>query len=295
MRRLALALALVLAPTAALAHGGALSDTPGWSFEPWVLAPILIALALFDLGWLRLRTRTGQGAGRLTRQAVLFHAGLAVMVLAVISPLHEAGRRSFTAHMAEHELLMLLAAPILVLSRPLPGMLWAFPQGGRQALGALARQRLFAGAWRGLSDPAATTFLQAAALWLWHAPGLFDRALASEGWHVAQHASFVVTALLFWSSMLDRKRHIGQAAIGLFATSLISGALGAMMAVSQSPWYQGYADLGLNPYGLTPAEDQQLAGVLMWVPGGLVHAIAALVLMAPLLRSRPGGVHAAPN
>ena len=64
------------------------------------------------------------------------------------------------------------------------------------------------------------------------------------------------------------------------------------MAVSRSPWYQGYADLGLTPYGLTPAEDQQLAGVLMWVPGGLVHAVAALILIAPALRSKPGGVRA---
>jgi putative membrane protein len=292
MRRIGLALTLVLAPTVALAHVAAPSEAPGWSFEPWVVAPIVVALALFDTGWLRLRGRSGQGAGRLRRQVVLFHAGLLVMAVAVMSPLHEAGRRSFAAHMAEHELMMLLAAPILVLSRPLPVMLWAFPQGGRQALGGIARQRVVAGVWRGLSDPATATLLQAAALWLWHAPALFDRALASEGWHVAQHASFVITALLFWSSMLDRRRHVGQAAIGLFATSLVSGALGAFMAVSQSPWYRGYADIGLNPYGLTPAEDQQLAGVLMWVPGGMVHAIAALILLAPLLRSRPGGIHA---
>src|SRR5213079_3430969 len=99
-------------------------------------------------------------------------------------------------------------------------------------------------------------------------------------------------ALIFWSSMLDRRRGVAQASLGLFFTSIVSGALGALMAVSQSPWYRGYADLGLTPYGLTPAEDQQLAGVLMWAPGGLVHAAAALMLIAPMLRAKPRGLDA---
>jgi cytochrome c oxidase assembly factor CtaG len=287
------ALALAALPAAALAHAGGYDPgPPRWSLEPWVVAPIAAALVFFTLGWVRLHARAGQGGPRLRRQALFFYGGMAILALAVISPLHDAGRRSFTAHMAEHELMMLVAAPLLVLSRPLAVMLWAFPTGGRQALAGLARQRTLAGSWRGLHDPALATLLQAAALWLWHAPALFDRALQSEGWHIFQHVSFMVAALVFWSSMLDRRRGVGQAVVGLFATSLVSGALGAFMAVSQSPWYQGYADLGLTPYGLTPAEDQQLAGVLMWVPGGLVHAIAALALLAPLLRSRPGGADA---
>jgi cytochrome c oxidase assembly factor CtaG len=58
------------------------------------------------------------------------------------------------------------------------------------------------------------------------------------------------------------------------------------MALSSSPWYAGYAGLGMAPFGLTPAEDQQLAGLLMWIPGGLVHAVAALVLLARSLRER---------
>jgi cytochrome c oxidase assembly factor CtaG len=189
--------------------------------------------------------------------------------------------------MAEHELMMLAAAPLLVLSRPLAVMLWAFPHAGRQALGGLARQGWLNRLWRGLHEAAFATLLQATALWVWHAPALFDLALRSEGWHVVQHLWFLGAALIFWSSMLDRRQGVGRATIGLFATSLVSGALGAFMAVSQSPWYQSYADLGLTPYGLTPAEDQQLAGVLMWVPGGLVHAVAALILISPLLRANP--------
>jgi cytochrome c oxidase assembly factor CtaG len=85
------------------------------------------------------------------------------------------------------------------------------------------------------------------------------------------------------------------AVLCLFVTSLVSGALGALMAFSESPWYAGYARLGMAPFGLTPAEDQQLAGLIMWVPGGLVHALAALALVGMTLRSRPAreGAHAA--
>jgi cytochrome c oxidase assembly factor CtaG len=114
-------------------------------------------------------------------------------------------------------------------------------------------------------------------------PALFDRTLRSEGWHIAQHLAFVVTALLFWWAMLPRGRGRSErfvSAFCLFVTSLIGGGVGALMALDASPWYDGYAALGMTPFGLSPAEDQQLAGVIMWVPGGLFHLAAALVFLA---------------
>ena len=127
------------------------------------------------------------------------------------------------------------------------------------------------------------TALQALAIVVWHMPTLFDRALRSDGWHIAQHLSFVLTALMFWWAMLPRGR--GQAeqfvsAFCLFVTSLIGGGVGALMALDASSWYDGYAALGMTPFGLSPAEDQQLAGVIMWVPGGLFHLAAALLFLA---------------
>lgn len=211
------------------------------------------------------------------------------LAAALVSPLHEAGKRSFAAHMFEHELLMLVGAPLLVLAEPMAVMLWAFPPAGRRAIASGVP--MIAAPWRRLTGAVTATVSQAAALWLWHAPLLFDRALASEGWHVAQHLSFLVTALLFWTAMLHRRTPAGMAALCLVATAIVSGALGALMAFATSPWYAGYASLGLAPFGLTPAEDQQLAGLLMWVPGGLVHAGAALVLMRRLLVGAGTGAH----
>jgi cytochrome c oxidase assembly factor CtaG len=135
--------------------------------------------------------------------------------------------------------------------------------------------------WQALSAPVAATVLQAIALVIWHAPALFDRALGHVEWHIAQHASFLLTALLFWAAMFRASR--GLAALCLFLTSLAGGALGALMSLSASPWYAGYASLDMAPFGLTPQDDQAMAGLIMWIPGGLVHAGAALWMLGRYL------------
>jgi putative membrane protein len=284
-RRIA-ALTLVVAEQA-WAHdtGRPHDELPGWTLDPWIVVPIAAALALFAAGWRRLRARSNRGSADLGRRAWLFVTGWLVLAIALVSPLHEGGERSFAVHMFEHELIMLVAAPLLVLSEPLAVMLWAFPAGGRRTVGTLTHRPCVEKPWRWLTAAVTATLLQAAALWLWHAPALFDLALANEGWHAAQHLSFLVSALLFWTAMLSRRTAPGLAALCLVVTSIVSGALGAFMAFATSPWYAGYARLGMAPFGLTPAEDQQLAGLLMWVPGGLVHAGAALIVMRRLLRS----------
>jgi cytochrome c oxidase assembly factor CtaG len=162
-------------------------------------------------------------------------------------------------------------------------MLWALPASGRSAFARATHAGPLRWLWRALTDPIVATALQAAALWAWHAPALFDRALGHEGWHVAQHLSFLVTALFFWWAMANGRRGLGVSALCLFVTSLVGGLLGALMAFSASPWYAGYAAMGMTPWGLSPAEDQHLAGLLMWIPGGLVHAGAALVLLYHML------------
>lgn len=112
--------------------------------------------------------------------------------------------------------------------------------------------------------------------------------MRSDAWHAAQHLSFVFAALRFWCSINQASalghKH-GVAGFWLFFTSLHSALLGGLMALAQSPWYASYAALGLSgPTGLTPLEDQQIAGLIMWIPGGAVHAIAALVYVSRWFR-----------
>jgi cytochrome c oxidase assembly factor CtaG len=275
------ALILLALPGPAFGHDGAHA---GWTLDAWVTVPLLLAALLYARGLARLRRRSGRGRRELGRQAGLFTAGWALLAGALVSPLHEAGERSFTMHMIEHEILMLPAALLLVASRPGAAMMWALPAALRRHFGNIAaRSRPL---WRALTDPLVATALQALAMWAWHAPALFDRALQHDAWHIGQHISFLIAALLFWWAMAQgRKGGHGAAALCLFLTSLIGGALGALMALSASPWYEGYAALGLTPSGLTPVEDQQLAGLLMWIPGGLFHAAAALFFLWKWLRA----------
>lgn len=269
---------LALLPLHALAHGVAASPGAGWTFDAWILVPLLVSLLWFGIGFARLRARSVRTG---SKQAVLFGLGWLVLGGALVSPLHAAGERSFAAHMVEHELLMLIAAPLLVMSRPLGMALWALPQRWRLRLGEAGLNPRWQRCWQTITAPVGATLLQAVALWGWHAPPAFDLALASPGWHVAQHLSFLVTALLFWWAVLRAHRaNVGMAVGCLFFTAIVSGALGALMALSTSPWYVGYAKLDLDAFGLNPAEDQQLAGLLMWVPGGLVHAAAGVALLA---------------
>lgn len=293
MRRAPALILLIIFASPAAAHDGSLPyQKPGWSLEPWLIVPLVLVAGVWAIGWLRLRRRSASGRSGLDRRAVLFAAGWSVLTAALVSPLHQLGERSFAAHMFEHELLMLAAAPLLVLARPLPIALWAFPSRLRAEIGRVVTSKPVSRLWRSIVSPVAATLLQAAVLWLWHAPALFDRALASEGWHAAQHASFLIGGLLFWTAMLARTTAHGTAVLCLFATSLISGALGALMAFASSPWYARYAALGLAPFGLTPTEDQQLAGLLMWIPGGMVHAVAALIVVHLMLGHDQRGAHA---
>lgn len=291
-RRLAVAAAIVAATPAAAHDTGGAGHQIAWTWDPWITLPLGLTGFLFTVGWTRLRRRASSTEQKLPLRASLFATGWLVLAGALVSPLHALGEHSFAAHMFEHELLMLAAAPLLVLSRPLAILIWAFPNTMRRGLGAAAGTAPIGRIWALLSAPLTATLLQAAALWLWHAPSLFDLALASEGWHAAQHLSFLVSALFFWTAMLARATPKGVAVLCLFATSLVSAALGALMALAASPWYARYAALGLAPFGLSPLEDQQFAGLLMWVPGGMVHAGVALLLLHAMLRTGPEPSHA---
>jgi cytochrome c oxidase assembly factor CtaG len=284
VRRLAF-VALAAVPTAALAHAGHdHGKAPGWEFDPLVVVPLLIALVVFLVGQRRLEQRSNVSRKR----SWLFLGGWTVLALSLTSPLHQGGEQSFTLHMIEHELIMLLATLLLAASHAGGVLAWGLPAPLRRALGGSWKAPLTS-AWRRLTEPVTATIVQAIVLWAWHAPALFDRALDNEAWHAAQHLSFVAASLLFWVAMLDPRRggYLLSAAL-LFLTSLMEGALGALMSLSQSPWYSAYAAMGVSGIGLDPTTDQQLAGLIMWIPGGVVHGAAALALLYRWLSTNEG-------
>ena len=229
------------------------------------------------MGMAKLWWRAGYGRARLLH-GLAYGAGWASLFAALISPLHWLGERVFTFHMIEHEIVMAVAAPLMVLARPIGTMLWGLPGIVKRYSVSLVRQPQVRALWKTISEVRNATLLHAVAIWGWHAPGLFDTAVANVVAHRLQHLSFFVTAILFWWSVM-RRGDYGVGAFHVFVTMLHTSALGALMALAPRVLY-GAQTLHSLEWGLTPIEDQQLAGVVMWIPAGTVYAGAALALTA---------------
>jgi cytochrome c oxidase assembly factor CtaG len=301
MRAPALLLALLL-PGQALAHAGHLHWTEietTWTWDLWVTLPLALSGGLYATGVARLWRRAGIGRGVRVWQAGCFELGWALLVLALVAPLHWLGERLFVAHMVEHEILMAVSAPLLIVARPIGAMLWALPQAWRRSLGSISRVSSLARTWSFLTNAPIATILHGVALWVWHIPALYEAALTDPWLHWVQHVSFFGTALLFWRALLQgpqRERAYGAAVFYLFATSLHTGFLGILLAIARQPIYPAQTEAAPE-WGLSPLEDQQLAGLVMWIPAGLVYAGAALALAGLwIARStsdlRTGGRHA---
>jgi putative membrane protein len=247
-----------------------------WLGEPMVILP----LAATAVAWVAGR-RTVQIDRWRSASAI---AGWAVMVLA-LGPLHAAATALFSAHMAQHVLLMTVAVPLLVLGRPLGPLLNAVP-AWRPAMTRVLRRRWVTTILQ--PDPLFAWSLHAVVLWVWHLPGLYGLSLSSETWHAIQHLTFLVAAVVYWQSVL-RGRHAGStrwaaiAVASLFTTALHATALGAFLTLADAPFYRGHME-STAAWGLTPLEDQQLAGLIMWVPGCLPYLVAGVALFASLLR-----------
>ncbi|MCU0790520.1 MAG: cytochrome c oxidase assembly protein [Nitratireductor sp.] len=156
------------------------------------------------------------------------------------------------------------------------------PAAIRSRVADLLRSRPVRLFWRAATDLVSATLFHAAALWVWHVPAYFEATGRSEAVHALQHAIFLGSAIFFWSAVMDRvhRRH-GQAfaTLALFFMSLQAGALGALLTLSPRPWY----DLppgALELAGLSPLDDQVLAGLIMWVPACSLYVVGAVFVMA---------------
>jgi cytochrome c oxidase assembly factor CtaG len=249
----------------------------GWTLDPAVLLPLALGFLLYVAGLARLWHSAGVGRGAAWWQVSAFLLGWLCMAAALASPLHDLSRRLFSAHMVEHELVMTIAAPLLVVSRPLGVLLWSFPVAWRRPLARASQTLAYLLGWDILSGPLVATATHALAIWVWHIPAIFDAALASEGLHWLQHLCFFVSAMFFWWSLLNLRRRAGIAIACLFVTGLHTGALGALLTLIRQPIYPLQARLAVA-WGVDPLQDQQLAGLIMWIPAGFVYVAAGLAV-----------------
>lgn len=266
------AILLMLIPTSALAHP---DDTGS---DPLVLVPLLAAVGLYLAGALRLWSAAGRGRGVRMLHLALFAIGIALAAGLLLSRLSHLTTLLLSAHMIQHFALMLIAAPLMVLGRPGIAALWALPRRWRAGGARVVASR----AWQALVHPLGAWIIYFVVLWGWHLPPLHQAALRSDAVHATQHFSFLGAAMLFWHAVLSRPRAEGHAGafMAVFATAVQSCALAALLTTSQVIWYPAYQG---GAWGLDRLQDQQLGGLIMWVPCCAIFIGTGVALMARLL------------
>jgi putative membrane protein len=271
-----------------LAHPGQ-PPAPHDLWSAWNLHPVLLA-GLLLAAW---AYRRGQTSGPRrpvdTWRARCLTLALVALGLALLSPLDALSNALASAHMVQHLLLLLVAAPLLAISAPSSAILRGSPPAMRRASGRWRRRLgLTHGNLAVLRHPAAVWLLQVGVLWFWHAAAPYDAALDNQFLHLLEHASFLVTAVLFWHVVIGVRGAArvsgGLGVLLVFAMAMQSVFLSVLLTFARTPWYSGYATT-TAPWDLDPLTDQQLAGVIMWIPAGGIYLAAALVLLVTWIRA----------
>jgi putative membrane protein len=250
-----------------------------WTWPPFVVISLLLTAVLYGVGVTKMLRRSS--TRKIFVWPILWFAfGWISLVIALDSPVHEIGEQLFWVHMTQHEILMLISAPLLLLGRPLIPFLWALSPSWRERAATLSRGKLFKIPWTTVSAPFPAWLLSTLALWVWHISLLFDQTLHSDWVHAAQHTTFLMTALLFWWPLVNRTSTLGYGGglVYVFTTILHTSVLGALLTFAPRPWYSSYVTTA-PAWHFTALEDQQLGGLIMWIPAGTLLLIVALVLL----------------
>ena len=233
--------------------------------EPTLDPGVLAWLATAEVLYLRaLRILAGRGVRVPTGQKVLWHLGLSLWLIGLVSPIDAWGSDLLSAHMAQHLLIADLAAPLLLAGMRNPVLAFLLP---RPVLVALARRRRLRSAFRTLRRPLVAIPVYALTLYFWHFGFAFEAAVRHDAIHALQHASFVGTGMLVWWSALEPKRRrlggdlwkIGH----ILAARMLGMFLGMAFVITREPVYTAVYGAGEWRFGLSAVHDQQLAGALM--------------------------------
>lgn len=261
-----------------------------WNLDPLPLLAIFLAAWAYWVGRAYRRRPLERWRDR------CYAAALATLGVALVSPLDALSSTLASAHMVQHLLLMLVAAPLLAVSKPGTTLLLGIPPTIRRKLVRWRRLlRLTRRNTTWIRHPATVWTLHVGTLWFWHAAVPYDAALRHEAIHAAEHATFLITGVLFWAVILNIHRS-GRPSPGfgillLFVTAMQSVFLSALLTFAGAPWYSAYTQT-TRPWGLEPLADQQLAGVIMWIPGGILYILTALTLLVDWIRQSEHDLYA---
>ena len=250
-----------------------------WSADPAALVLIPLAALLYARGLASLGSRRRFHDGWRPR---LFYLGLASAFAVLVGPLDHLSGELFLAHMTQHVVLILVAVPLVLLGAPVVPIMRGVPRAlRRRALIPLLKLRLVRAFLRLISQPLVAWALFIVAFLGWHHPLAFEAATASEAMHVLEHASFAIGAYLFWWNVVDPlplKANLTYLARVpyIFITVVPNFALAAFLTYARDAWYEAY-QASATLYGMTPLQDQQLGGVIMWIPGSFIIGTALVI------------------
>lgn len=280
-----------------------------WNWRWEVILVLAIAGILYARGWGRLRRRTFAGRRESRRQHTrtmrgrwrlavtwrlgAYWVGLLFVAIALLSPIDVLSRQLFMMHMIQHLLLIMFAPPLLLVANPMPFVLWGLPDGVRLFVGSflgrlLCKDTPFRNSLMSATHPGFLWLLWVVFLYGWHDPNLYNAALTYEWVHDAEHLTFFLTSMLFWWPITGagprvHKRFGMIARIVLVVTAVPPNAiLGAVLAFTPDPVYTYYLSVP-RLWGINVITDQQIGGVIMWIPGSMMYLLAALILISRLL------------
>lgn len=256
-----------------------------WGGDSGALLSVLLIAVMYGAGVRRLWKSAGRNHVVSRAEVAAFYGGILTLLVALCSPLDAVADTLFSAHMLQHVLLIAVAAPLAILGAPLLPLLWSLPRGTRVGIGRTWNTTGMRGAGAALARPLPAWGLHTVALWAWHLPGPYSAALASAPIHALEHICFYVTGLLMWWVALRPLRGRGRVEGGIAGSVFVlagtfaqSGVLGAILTFSGTPWYYAQS-AGAGAWHLTALEDQQLAGLIMWIPAGFSYLIGILAVI----------------
>lgn len=265
-----------------------------WSWDPYVLLGLLVTATMYWVGWRRLARLGGEGKGAVLPgwRVASFYAGLAMVWLALFSPVGVYTELFFFMHMIQHLLLVEVAAPLILLGAPLLPMMWSLPRGPRVGLGSLFAPGPVKLLFTGLTHPLVAVAQYCTVISSWHIPVFYDAAQGRTVVHDLEHAIFLGSALLFWWPVIHpaggrRRLSFAAGTVYFMPVVAVGSMIGALLTFARQPLYATYARLP-RVWGISVVQDQQLAGLIMWVPGGLVFLVPMLIFLVLLFRESSG-------
>lgn len=259
-----------------------------WTFDPQVVLGIALLAGIYVAGLRELARRERfmrlVGIG----PVIAFALGVLALVLALLSPLDTYDGQSFTIHMAQHLILLVVAPPLLLLGKPIPVLLLGVPHPLARGVARLHhRTPWFRALIRAITSPFGSWTLLTADVVFWHLPPLYQATLTNQGLHIFEHLTFLVVATLSWWVIIDplpgpARLHPGLRLLYTWAVMTPMGILGILLSITTFTWYPAYA---AQPrlWGLSPIDDQHLGGMLMWVPAGLIYILAISILFFTMM------------